>query len=122
MSNYSPKTEHLKATQWRPGQSGNPAGKPLGTKHISTYIREMMDDDDFEQKLADGSILKGSPVKAVVKTLILRALNGDLRAFDLLAKYGYGTKIELEARELPQPILSGLSTLSLEDNLEVIKD
>jgi len=111
MSNPNPSTTHLESTQWQPGQSGNPLGKPKGTKHLSTHIREMMSDDGFEQRVEDGSILKGAPVTAVVRTLILKALSGDLRAFDLLARYGYGTKIEFETKELPQPILGGISQL-----------
>jgi hypothetical protein len=38
---------------------------------------------------------KGAPVKAIIKVLITRAQNGDVRAFDALAKYGYGTKVEV---------------------------
>lgn len=106
MSNPSPKTKHLEDTRWQPGQSGNPAGKPKGTRHISTYIREMMEDDSFMQKLPNGRNLHGAPAKAIVKTIIAKAANGDLRAFDLLCKYGYGAKIEVEPDQLPIPLLS----------------
>ena len=27
---------------WKPGQSGNPSGKPKGTNHLSTWIRELI--------------------------------------------------------------------------------
>jgi len=106
MANPNPKTEQLKDTQWRTGESGNPAGKPKGTKHLSTWIREVMEDESFECRLRDGTMLKDVPVKVVVNVLVTRAVNGDLRAFDLLAKYGYGTKVDIESdRTLPVPIL-----------------
>lgn len=109
MANYNPNTQQLEATRWKPGQSGNPTGKPRGTKHLSTHIREMLEDESFEHKLRDGSIFKGAPVKAVIKSLIAKALDGDLRAFELLARHGYGTNIEFDVKDLPTPILPDIS-------------
>lgn len=82
---------------WKPGQSGNPAGKPKGSRHLSTWIQEMMEDEKFTYKLATGRSAKGAPVKAIVKSLILKALEGDAKAFDLLAKYGYGSKLDINS-------------------------
>jgi hypothetical protein len=84
-----------KDTQFKPGQSGNPEGKPKGTKHISTHIKEMLEDPNFELKLKDGSIIKGRPMQAIIKTAIAKAVSGDMRAFDMLGKYGYGTKVDV---------------------------
>jgi hypothetical protein len=116
MANPSPKTKHLTKTQWKPGQSGNPAGKPPGTKHLATYIRELMTDEDFEQKLKDGTVLKGAPVEAIVRILIIKAAKGNLRAFDLLSKYGYGTKVDITSgnERIEQPIYGGLSLTAAE--------
>lgn len=86
---------------WKPGQSGNPAGKPIGTKHLSTWIREMLEDEDFTVKLSSGKKFKGAPIQAIVKTLVVRAIEGDTRAFDLLAKYGYGTKFDVTSGGKP---------------------
>lgn len=94
MANPNP-TPPPKETRWKPGQSGNPDGKPKGTKHLSTHIKEMLEDDNFELKLKDGSILKGRPVEAIIKTAVAKAVSGDMRAFDMLGKYGYGTKLDL---------------------------
>lgn len=79
---------------WKPGKSGNPAGKPKGTKHLSTHIRELMEDENFTVSLSNGDKFKGAPIKAIISALIIRALEGDAKAFDALAKYGYGTKPE----------------------------
>lgn len=77
---------------WQPGQSGNPNGKPKGTKHISNWILQMLEDESFYKKISGISIQEGAPVKVIVQSLILKAMDGDLKAIDLLAKYGYGTK------------------------------
>lgn len=109
MSNPNPKYKHLDATKWKPGKSGNPKGKPKGTKHLSKWIQELMNDDKFEYKLKDGSLFVGTPLKAIVTSLIQRCLDGDLKAFDYLARYGYGKYIEYESPNqlLPSPIIGG---------------
>ena len=47
---------------WKPGESGNPAGRPKGSKNPSTKLREMID------------------AKAIVKKLESAALRGDVQA------------------------------------------
>ena len=80
------------------GEIRNPKGKPKGTKHISTHIREMLDDPNFEIKLKDGETLKGRPIEAIIKTAIIKAVSGDMKAFDILAKHGFGNwhRIDVE--------------------------
>lgn len=43
------RTEHLKPWQFKPGQSGNPGGKPKGTismkQYAQRYLREMTDEE-----------------------------------------------------------------------------
>lgn len=46
---------------WKPGQSGNPNGKPKGTKHLATWIRGLLEDETFEVKLSNGEIASGAP-------------------------------------------------------------
>lgn len=86
-------------TQFKPGESGNPAGKPKGAKHLSTHIQEMLNDEEFETYLehpAKGYVpFKGAPIKAIVTVALRKAAAGDDKAREWLAKYGYGTKLQL---------------------------
>lgn len=75
------------------GAKGGRAKK--GSKHISTHIREMLNDPNFELKLKDGSIIKGAPMQAIIKTAVAKAVSGDMRAFDILAKRGWGDKLDI---------------------------
>jgi hypothetical protein len=72
--------------------------KPKGSKHLTTWIQELLEDDDFEADLLDskqGLInFKGAPIKAIVSVVRHKAVNGDLKAVDLLMKYGWSQKIE----------------------------
>jgi hypothetical protein len=87
------------ATQFQPGQSGNPDGPKPGYKHLSTHIQDLLNDEKFSAWVSDpryGAVeFKGRPMEAIIRAQAVRAMNGDPKAADWLAKYGYGTKIEV---------------------------
>jgi hypothetical protein len=89
-----------KATRFQPGVSGNPAGPKPGFKHINTIVQELLNDPEFEALLrhpTKGWVeFKGAPVMAVVKAQVLKALDGDTKAYDSLMKSGWSQKIENE--------------------------
>ena len=66
-----------------------------GPKHISTHIQQMLEDENFEQKLKDGTVLKGRPLEAILKVAIAKARTGDHKFMDLLFKYGYTQKVDI---------------------------
>lgn len=83
-------------TQFKPGESGNPAGKPKGTKHLSTHIQDLLDDEAFSPEKVSGKEYSGTPMKAIIVTAITKAIDGDNRWADWLAKYGYGEKYTVD--------------------------
>lgn len=89
-----------KATQFKPGESGNPAGKPKGTKHINTWVQELLHDDEFQAWISDARTgvkeYKGAPIKAIIKAQIIKAVNGDTKAYDSLVKSGWVQKQEID--------------------------
>jgi len=73
-----------KHTQFKPGESGNPKGRPKGTKNLAT---------DLSEELAEmivvnegGRQLKISKQRAIIKSLLAKALKGDTRAATVLLK------------------------------------
>lgn len=91
--------------KFKPGESGNPDGKPKGTIHLSQHIQNALNDPNFEIKLKDGSVLKEMPIKAIMKTAIAKSISGDTRAMEWLAKHGYGEKLNLEVTDTRKDIL-----------------
>jgi len=73
--------ENLKP--WGKGHSGNPAGKPKGTRNRSTIIREWL-----EAKATDGE--SGQVSDQLVRSLIKKAVTGDVAAFRELMDGAYG--------------------------------
>ena len=60
----SVKTEEKQDRPWlfKPGQSGNPKGRPKGSKSLKTYVKEMLKDMNEEEKR---DFLKGIPKRII---------------------------------------------------------
>lgn len=107
-----------KDTQFKPGVSGNPKGLKPGTKHINTWIQELLSDEEFEADVLDSKKglveFKGAPIKAIVLAQRHKAVNGDLKAAELLMKYGWTQKIEQDlttnGNDISQPVDANLLT------------
>lgn len=112
MANPNP-TPPPKETRWKPGQSGNPKGKPKGSKHLSTWIQELLSDEKFEFIILDTKdkeagkkiSYQGAPVKAIVGVAIHKAIKGDQRWAEWLAKHGYGLKVKLDSTDPVEEVL-----------------
>jgi len=71
-------------SRFKPGQSGNPKGRPKGRKNISTILEET-----FYRPVTlteNGRKSKVPAIEAMLLGLLRKSLDGDLRAFDKLAK------------------------------------
>jgi hypothetical protein len=110
-------------TPFQPGQSGNPAGKPKGTKHISTWIQELLHDEEFtlDNFNFGGKQFKGAPIKAITTVAVMQALQGDEKWANWLAKYGYSEKKTVEHTGTIKhvPILGGASVHSNDSDTQV---
>ena len=102
-----PPKEH----QFKPGQSGNPAGKPKGTIQLSTIIQNLAEDIDWDlTNLKSKDELKEKYGKrgfnALVYVAFSKAMSGDVKAMEWLAKHGYGEKLKLEVDDSRKQILA----------------
>lgn len=91
-----------------------------GSKHISTWIQEMLNDEEFEATLLDSKKgiveYKGAPLKAIIKVAIHHASQGDTKWAEWLAKYGYGSKQTIELTKSPaREVLEAMGMLGGEE-------
>ena len=84
----------LALNQWQPGESGNPAGRPKGSRDgIDAHCRRLLAKDlSFSQikneLKAKGIDLEiGTNAEAISVVLVLKALTGDLKAIEMLGKF-----------------------------------
>ncbi|MEK7059687.1 MAG: DUF5681 domain-containing protein [Patescibacteria group bacterium] len=77
---------------WKAGQSGNPAGRKVGSKNVSTIVRELLEQDANEQLLASSNVAdltNGKPTsyaQAIVFAMLKKALTGNVQAVCWLAE------------------------------------
>jgi vacuolar-type H+-ATPase subunit H len=77
---YRPPTEH----QFQPGQSGNPLGRPKGSK---SWKRVMEEELSKEISVTEQGVeAKVSKMEALAKRLVSDALNGNAKALSELLK------------------------------------
>lgn len=67
-----------KDTRFKPGSSGNPRGRPKGSRNLSTDLQEELSERIPIRE--DGKQRRISKQRAVIKSLIAKALKGDTRA------------------------------------------
>jgi Family of unknown function (DUF5681) len=70
------------ALRWKPGQSGNPKGRPRGAKNLATIFN-----DALNQKLKiqeKGKIRRITAREAIVRRVVNEAMRGNLKATALI--------------------------------------
>jgi hypothetical protein len=73
-----------KSTQFKPGQSGNPKGRPKGTKNLVTDLNE-----ELSEKIVvteGGKPLTITKQRAMIKSIAVKAMSGDVRAATILMR------------------------------------
>lgn len=86
------------------GAMGGRAKK--GSKHLSNLIREVLNDFEWEKTtLKNKAEIKEkfgkNGWKAIVYVATTKAITGDTKAMDWLAKNGYGTKLDITTDDEP---------------------
>lgn len=93
-----------KHTQFQPGLSGNPKGRPKGTKNLKTDIKEELAELILIKE--GGRPFKVSKQRAMLKSLAAKAIKGDVRAanalFNMIFRFDSG-----EENEEPEDLFDG---------------
>jgi hypothetical protein len=81
---------------WRPGKSGNPSGRPQGSKNLSTLVRRILEDPEAVITLKQNgrSVTKKYPALVLIEVLLAKAATGDIQAFRELRLTAYGNQVD----------------------------
>src|SRR5437773_9600450 len=67
-----------KRTQFKPGKSGNPSGRPKGSRNLATDLAAELCEPITVRE--DGRHRRVSKQRALIKSLMAKSLQGDVRA------------------------------------------
>lgn len=100
-------------SQFKPGQSGNPSGRPKGSQSLSTVLlREMNAPLTIRENGRERRITK---MEAAIKQLVNKAATGDTRSLTLLL--GLQQSMEAVAANTPAAPLSSQADAELKREL-----
>ena len=71
-----------RSTRFKKGQSGNPRGRPSGSKNLSTLLTEAL--NELVIVTENGRRRKVSKRETIIKQLVNQSANGDWRAVKML--------------------------------------
>ncbi|HXC33806.1 MAG TPA: DUF5681 domain-containing protein [Verrucomicrobiae bacterium] len=101
-----------KRTQFRKGASGNPQGRPKGSRNVGTVLAKILQEKTIVNE--NGKRKGMTKFDAVIRQLVNKALRGDMVASRLLFSLASSTEVQstdLPARQLTEPDFKVLQTI-----------
>lgn len=91
--------------RWEKGESGNPNGRPKGSKNRSTIARRWLEVNQSLKNPLTGEQETMSQEDLMTLALIKKAREGDVNAYKALMDSGYGAPVQqIEQTLLEQPL------------------
>ena len=101
-----------RAHQFKAGQSGNPKGRPKGSKNESTILKEVMN-EKLSLRQANGRTRKIPILEGIHRKQVELALKGDVKSAVLvLNRYGALVSGELQPEDLSEDDLAVLDAFA----------
>jgi hypothetical protein len=90
--------------RWEKGESGNPAGRPKGSRNRSTIAKHWLEVNQSLKNPLTGIEETMSQEDLMTLALIKKAREGDVNAYKALMDSGYGSPIQQIDQTLEQTI------------------
>lgn len=85
-----PKPENIIGKGWEAGQSGNPSGRPVGSRNRSTIVKEWLSVQQKVKNPITGETETLDQADMMTLALIAKARKGDVNAYKELMDSGFG--------------------------------
>jgi hypothetical protein len=105
-----PNPENIKKNEYNKGESGNPNGRPKGSKNRSTIARQWLEVNQNLKNPLTGENETMSQEDLMTLALIKKARDGDVNAYKALMDSGYGAPIQQIEQQQTTVDLSELTT------------
>ena len=105
-----PNKENITKHEFNKGESGNPNGRPKGSKNRSTIARQWLEVNQNLKNPITGENETMSQEDLMTLALIKKARDGDVNAYKALMDSGYGAPIQQIEQQQTTVDLSELTT------------
>ena len=113
-----PNPENIENHKFEKGESGNPNGRPKGTKNRSTIARYWLEVNQNLKNPLTGSDETMSQEDLMTLALIKKAREGDVSAYRELMNSGYGAPVQQIEQTQTNIDLSDLTTDEIKQMLK----
>lgn len=113
-----PNPENIEPHKFEKGSSGNPNGRPKGSKNRSTIARYWLSIEQNLKNPLTGDTETMSQEDLMTLALIKKAREGDTNAYKALMDSGYGAPVQQVEQTQMNVDLSNLSTDEIKDLLK----
>jgi hypothetical protein len=113
-----PNKENIEKHEFKKGESGNPNGRPKGSKNRSTIARHWLQVNQNLKNPLTGENETMSQEDLMTLALIKKAREGDVNAYKALMDSGYGAPVQQIEQTNTDIDLSGLTTDELKELLK----
>ena len=97
--------EHIKQHEFKKGQSGNPNGRPKGSKNRSTIAKKWLEVQESSENPVTNELEDMSQEDLMTLALIKKAREGDTQAYQKLMDSAYGAPLQqIEQTNIEQPL------------------
>ena len=86
--------DNIKKHEFKKGQSGNPKGRPVGSKNRSTIVKKWLETVQKSKNPISGEIEDLSQEDMITLAILKKARTGDVRAYKELMDSLYGSAKE----------------------------
>lgn len=86
--------QNIKPYEFKKGQSGNPKGRPVGSKNRSTIVKKWLETVQKSKNPISGEIEDLSQEDMITLAILKKARTGDVRAYKELMDSLYGSAKE----------------------------
>jgi hypothetical protein len=102
--------DDIKKHEFNKGESGNPNGRPKGSKNRSTIARQWLEVNQSSKNPITGQNETMSQEDLMTLALIKKARDGDVNAYKALMDSGYGAPVQQIEQQQTTVDLSELTT------------
>ena len=107
---------------WKKGETGNPTGRPLGSRNVKTILTELLDITEEARNPITGETAEVTQLDMILAKLVVQAKHGDMASVDRVLDRFEGKPVQPNKNENDNKNLNvELTELEAVDDEKILK-